>query len=211
MAQNVVVGLFEVESEAFQAITELRQSSITDKSCLSSAILVKKENGVIRLLDGYDKGTSTADDAVIGGLIGSLLGILGGPIGVLLGSSYGMLIGSAVDVGDALEDASLLEQIASKMEDNDIAIIGLAFEEDEKIIDETLGKFKVTILRYDAAVVAAEVEEAQLMQKEMARQARAKLRDEKREEIKGKIEEKREKLLIDWEEINKTQQNYTVN
>ena len=30
MAQNIVVGLFEVESEAFQAMTELKQNPGTE-------------------------------------------------------------------------------------------------------------------------------------------------------------------------------------
>ena len=56
------------------------------------------------------------DDTAVGGMIGALFGILGGPIGVLLGGSYGALIGSALDAGDAIDQASLLEQIAEKME-----------------------------------------------------------------------------------------------
>ena len=199
MAQNIVVGLFEVESEAFQAMTELKQNPGTEDSYLTAAALVKKQNGTLSTMDSFDTGLHTTDDMAFGGLVGTLVGVLGGPIGVLLGGSYGMLVGSAMDAGDAVYGVSLLEQAASKMQDGDIAIIGLAFEENEEILDQKLGKFKTTIVRFDAAAVAAEVEEAQKMAVEMARQARKELRDEKKAARKEKREEKKEKLSAEWE------------
>ena len=110
-----------------------------------------------------------------------------------------MLVGSAMDAGDAVYGVSLLEQAASKMQDGDIAIIGLAFEENEEFLDQKPGKFKTTIARFDAATVAAEVEEAQKMAVEMARQARKELRDEKKAALKEKREEKKAKLSAEWE------------
>ena len=56
MAQNIVVGLFEVESEAYQAMTELKQNPGDEKSYVSTAALVKKENGSLRTLDA-SRGT----------------------------------------------------------------------------------------------------------------------------------------------------------
>ena len=197
--QNIVVGIFEVESEAYQALTQLKQYPGDEKSYVSTAALVKKENGTLRTLDGFDTGSNTADDMAIGGLVGALFGVLGGPIGVLLGGSYGMLIGSAVDADDALSNASMLEQISGKLENDEVAIIALAYEEDEAILDQKLSGFKTTIVRFDAADVAAEVEEAQRMADEMARQARQELRDEKKAARKEKRAEKKAKMSADWE------------
>lgn len=199
--QNIVVSLFEVESEAYQALTELKQNPGDDKSYLSAAVLVKKDNDAFRTLDGFDTGSQTMDDTAIGGLVGALFGVLGGPIGVLLGGSYGALIGSAFDAEDTLMGVSMLEQIAKKGVNGDIAIVGLAFEEDESILDAKLRKFKTTVVRYDAASVAAEVEEARLMEEEMARQAYRKLRAEKKEARAEKIAQKKAKLKADWEEF----------
>lgn len=199
MTQNIIVGLFEVESEAYQAIAELRQNPGGERSFLQQAVLVKKENGALKALEGFDTGVNTSDDTAIGGLIGALFGVLGGPIGILLGGSYGLLVGSALDSYDALDNASLIEKIAQKMDDNDVAVIGLANEEEEAILDEKLGKFKVIIARFDAAVVAAEVEEAQMLAEEMARQARKELRDEKKAARKEKVAEKKAKLSADFE------------
>ena len=201
MAQNIVVSLFEVESEAYQALTQLKQYPGDEKSYVSAAALIKKENGTLRTLDGFDTGTNTTDDMAIGGLVGALFGVLGGPVGLLLGGSYGMLVGSVIDADDAGMNASMLEQIANKMDDDEVAIIGLAFEEDEAILDQKLSQFKTVIARYDASVVAAEVEEARMLEDNMARQARKELRDEKKAERKEKRAEKKAKLSADWEDF----------
>ena len=201
MAKNIVVSLFEVESEAYQALTQLKQYPGDEKSYVSAAALIKKENGALRTLDGFDTGTNTTDDMAIGGLVGALFGVLGGPVGLLLGGSYGMLVGSVIDADDAGMNASMLEQIANKMDDDEVAIIGLAFEEDEAVLDQKLSQFKTVIARYDASVVAAEVEEARMLEDNMARQARQELRDEKKAERKEKRAEKKAKLSADWEDF----------
>lgn len=199
--QNIVVSLFKVESEAYQALTELKKNPGQENSYVAAAALIKKENGAVKVLDAFDTGSNTSDDTAKGGLIGSLVGILGGPIGILLGGSLGLLIGSTMDTDDALLNASMLEQITGKMEDGEVAIIGLAFEENEETLDRRFIKFDTVIARFDAATVAAEVDEAQKMAEEMARQARKELRDEKKEERKEKKEEKKAKLNAEWEGV----------
>ena len=199
MVQNIVVGLFEVESEAYQAMTQIKQYPGDERSYISAAALVKKENGVIHTLDAFDSGIHTTDDTAVGGLVGALFGVLGGPIGLLLGGSYGMLVGSVMDASDALAGTSMLEQISKKLQDGEVAVIGLAYEEDEAILDQRLSGFKIIIARFDAAAVAAEVEEAQQMEAEMARLARKELRDEKKAARKEKRAEKKAKLSAEWE------------
>ena len=199
MAQNIVVSIFEVESEAYQAMTQIKQHPGNDSSYVSAAILVKKEESGLHTLDAFDTGAETTDDTAIGGLVGALFGVLGGPIGVLLGGSYGLMVGSILDTDDALMNSSLLEQITKKLENNEVAIIALAYEQDEAILDQKFSGFKTIVARFDAAAVAVEVEEAQEMEKEMARLARKELRDEKKAERKEKRAEKKAKLSADWE------------
>jgi len=199
MAENIVVSLFEVESEAYQAMTQMKQYPGDDRSYVAAGILVKKENDAICTLDSFDTGANTADDMAKGGLIGALFGILGGPVGVLLGGSYGVMLGSLMDTDDAIMEASLLEQITQKLENGEVALIALAYEEDEAILDQKLSGFKTIIARFDAADVAAEVEEARQVEKEMARLARKELRDEKKESRKQKKEELRAKMSAEWE------------
>ena len=194
MAQNVVISIYEVESDAYHEFANLKLYPENEDSVLSQDALVTKENGSLRLVESFDHGMDTIDDTVIAGLVGALFGIIGGPLGVLLGGSYGALIGSTIDVGDALDDASMLEQIAKKMVEGETAIICLTDEEDESILDAELGQYKAIIARFDAAVVAEEIEEAQDLEHEMARLARKELKAEKKAERKQNIEEKRAKL-----------------
>ena len=93
----------------------------------------------------------------------------------------------------------MLEQITKKLADGDVEIIGLAYEEDEAVLDQKLSRFKTIIARFDASAVAAEVEEARMLEDEMARQARKELHDEKKAARKEKREEKKAKLSADWE------------
>ena len=194
MTENMVVGIFNVESEGYQAMTELKQTPASEGLLISQAVLAKKEDGEIKVLDSFDTGAFTLDDTMAGGLAGALIGILGGPIGMLLGGAYGALLGSVMDTGDAIDQASMIEQIAGKMMDGELVIVALAAEENEEILNSQLSKFDSTIMRYDAAVVAQEVADAREMEAEMARQARAELRKEKNDEFKNKVEEHKEKI-----------------
>ena len=187
--QNIIVASFEVESEGYQAITTLRQFPGEEKSMISQAVLVKKEDGAIKSLDGFDTGAETLNDTLKGGLIGTAVGILGGPIGMLLGGSIGYMTGANLDVIDAIDNASLLEQIAGKLQDGQVALIVLADEEDESGIDGRLAGLNAVIARFDAAVVAEEVETAREVQQEMERQARVAHSKEKVEAQRDKIKE----------------------
>ncbi|MCR5236709.1 MAG: DUF1269 domain-containing protein [Lachnospiraceae bacterium] len=198
--QNVIVCLFDVESEGYQAITELRNTPGNDTSLVSQAVLIKKENGALKVLDSFDTGANTTDDTAIGGLIGMCVGVLGGPIGMLLEAGWGSLAGMTLDAADAADEASLIEQIADKLDDG-VALIGLSYEEDESVLDNKLSAYKTVIARFDAAVVAQEVEAAREMQIEMSRQAKADLRKQRKEDFKEKIEEKRNNLKSHFDSV----------
>ena len=191
---NIIVSVFEVESEGYQALTELKKNREIGTSFMSEAILVDKKNGSYKVLDSFDTGAVSANDTLTGGLIGMCIGVLGGPIGMLLGGGIGVLTGMGVDAVDAGENASLLEQIAGKLGDDTIALIGLAYEEDESIFDSILTRYDAIIARFDAAVVEQEVEKAKDMHKEMENLAKLEMRNQKKEEHKAKVDERRNKM-----------------
>lgn len=91
MRENIITAVFEVESEAFQAMSELRSHAAADSYIVSEAALVKREHGQIVTKEGFDSGLESTDDTSRGGLIGMTIGILGGPVGMLLGGSWGAL------------------------------------------------------------------------------------------------------------------------
>ena len=204
--QNIVAVLFRNESEGFQAITELRQAAVADKYTILQMALIKRQGQSISVCDSFDSGIQTGNNVMIGGLTGALIGILGGPIGVLLMGSYGMLAGSLTGSAEAMDNAALIEMVSSKLLDGETALIALAEEAGEADLDARLGKFDVEIARFDAAVVAEEVEEAQKIQKEMDKMARKELREVKKAERKKNIEEKRAKISADFAAFKKKHQ-----
>lgn len=192
--QNVIVAVFNVESEGYQALTELKQSAASETYFVTAAALVKKEGKITTVVDGFDTGADTVNDTMIGGLVGMMLGIFGGPLGVLLGGSYGALVGATVDAGEAVFGVSMLEQIADRLDDGMVAIVALAGEESEEALDTKLAAFDTVIARFDAETVAEEVDRAYEKQYEMARQAKLDLRKERKEEIAEKISVAADKL-----------------
>ena len=81
---------------------------------------------------------------------------------MLFTGSMGALIGSVKDSSDAEKNVSMLERVSGKMGEGNVALIALVQEEDESILNRCLSKFKTETIRWDAAVIAEEVEEAQI-------------------------------------------------
>ena len=192
--ENVVLANYKVESEAYQALSELKRDTANANYTISQAMIVKRENGKLNVMDGFVNGMTTGDDTWMGGLLGGLIGILGGPIGVLLGGSFGMLVGGAVDAGEMAGDTSLLEKAGDSIADGETAIILLAQEEYETALTAKLNDFDVSITRLDAAEVAVEVEHAKEVERQMAKVTREKLRAERTEAFKESVAKKSEEL-----------------
>ena len=192
--ENVVLANYKVESEAYQALSELKRDTANANYTISQAMIVKRTDGKLNVMDGFVNGITTGDDTWMGGLLGGLIGILGGPIGVLLGGSFGMLVGGAVDAGEMAGDTSLLEKAGDSIADGETAIILLAQEEYETALTAKLNDFDVSITRLDAAEVAAEVEHAKEVERQMAKETREKLRTERTEAFRETVAKKSEEL-----------------
>ena len=189
MKKNIVVAVFDVESEGYQALSELRQSVNGENHFVSSAALVKKTADVCNVLDAFDTGLYTSNDTLAGGLIGMMLGIFAGPLGVLLGGSFGTLVGMNADAKDALYGASMLDQIADKLDDGMVAMIALADENGEEELDAKLAAYNAVVARFDAEAVADEVNKAYEKQAEMARLAKMDMQKKANEQAMADIEE----------------------
>lgn len=193
MEKNVVVAVFEVESEGYQALSQLRQAAGGETYLVSAAALLKKTENACYYLDGFDTGVHTANDAMKGGLIGMLVGIIGGPIGVLLGGSYGALLGMTLDASDAAFGASMIDQIADKLDDGSVAIVALTGEDSNAELDAFFAPFNAVVARFDAEAVADEVDRAYEAQAEMARLEKMQMEkewsDQARKDIQDSIEQ----------------------
>lgn len=194
MVENVITVTFDVESEAYQAINGLKRDFSNNDYIISHVSLVKNVSGHIAAYDSFDSGVDTLDDRARGGIIGSLVGILGGPIGVILGGSWGALIGSAVDAGDATRNVSLLEKVSEAIPEGKTALLILAQENEADSINRKFADYEVSILRQDAAEVALEVEEAAKLAAEMEKETRKRLREEKKADHKQKVQDKKDAI-----------------
>ena len=199
--ENIIIVNFSVESEAYQALSELKARSVTNDYVVSQAIIAKNTDGKIKALDGFDTGVETSNDTRIGGLIGSLLGIAGGPLGMIIMGGYGALIGSAVDWSDAAQNASLMEYVLGCVAEDKAVLIALVQENVSNSFDSAFSKFNAEITRFDAAEVAAEVDEAARVQEEMAKQAKKELRQAKKNDRKQAIAERRSKIASHFAEV----------
>ena len=198
---NIIMAVFPVESEAYQAFSELKHSPAGETFLVSQAVLVKRDGKDLTTCETFDTGVESADDTYRGSLIGMCVGILGGPVGMLLGMSIGGLTGAVMDTDDIAHNASLLETIGGKLTEGTVAILALAQEDGPGAMDAKFVKFNATVSRYDAAVVQEEIEAADKAAKELARETRAKLRAEKGEERKARVEQLRQKLKGDFEAL----------
>ena len=105
-----------------------------------------------------------------------------------------LCLANAVLSPNMADNASLLEKAGDSILDGETAIILLAQEEYETALTAKLNNFEVTITRFDAAEVAAEVEHARKVEKQMAKEAREKMREERSEAFKESVAKKSEEL-----------------
>lgn len=199
--ENIIMATFSVESEAYQAFSELKRDLSGTSFLVSQAVLVKKEGNRLTTCESFDTGIESSDDTMTGGLIGSFVGILGGPLGVLLGASIGGLAGAVADSGDIAKNGSMLEKVSANLTDGTVAILALAQEEGNAAIDSKFEKYNAFITRYDAAEIQAELDAARRTQKEVEKQARAALRQEKADKSKAKYEEIRAKIAENFDTL----------
>ncbi|MGM9927424.1 MAG: hypothetical protein ACI35P_05675 [Bacillus sp. (in: firmicutes)] len=202
--ENVVVSYFNIESEAFQALSELKRlSTFDEKITFSQVALLKKIDGQIILKDSFDTGAVTTNDTLIGGLIGSVVGILGGPIGVLLGLGMGTVIGATIDADDTEDENSLIASVSSRLKDGDVVIIAVVQEETETSYDRTIEPFDAFTVRYNASLIQEEVDHAKAVQKELEKQTKEKMKEERSQARHAKVEKYKAKIKEDFKKLKK--------
>ncbi len=198
--ENVVTIIFDVESEAYQAFTNLRNKPFGENYIVAEAALVKCEGESIAVADSFDAAGITSNDTATGMLVGSVVGILGGPLGVLLGASVGAMTGSMMDTTDTIDSISMFEAAALKLYDNDAAIIALV-QEEEPAFDAAFEGFNTTIIRHYAADVYDEVERAREVEAELINQAKLQLRAEKKAARKERREERKANIAARFDTV----------
>ena len=200
--ENIVLSFFRVESEAYQALSELKRNHVSEKDfILSQVVLFEKVDGKINVKDGFNTGSQTSDDTLLGGLIGGVLGLLGGPIGILLGMGLGVGFGSFLDYQDAKNEDGLLYTVATKMKDGDIALIAVIQEEVESTYTKIISQFDTFIVRYRASEIQDELDHDHQVQKDLEHDAKVRLKEKRSKERHEKIDEYSKKIKDEFKEI----------
>ena len=190
--ENVVMITFDVEAQAYQAFSQLKNDSVNSAYTILQMAVIKNGDGKIVPVDGFDSGIDST---------GSVVGILGGPLGVLLGASIGLLTGSIMDANDADDNSSLILYGSQALGEGKTAIVALVQESDEKAFDLRLADYRCTITRWDAGEIADEVEQAEEQQKQLAKEAREKLRAQKKADREKERAEKRAAIHQKFEDF----------
>ena len=164
---NILVAIFDVQSEAYQAFSELKNFEQDESTQIAQIALVKNQSGKISIKATVDFDDASRDYATIGGIVGGLVGILSGPIGVIIGYGIGSIAGAASGSMTDSKDNSLIEDVTKKLLDGDVAVIALVREKDENILNHVFAPFKANIMRWDALSVGREVELAGQVQDDL--------------------------------------------
>lgn len=199
--ERVILTKFNVESEAFQVFSKVKNDARNPGCVISQAAVVKSEGSSLTVVDHFNAGTNTTDDTIQGGLAGALIGVVAGPIGMLLFGSIGMLGGTIVDSLDAEREVSSIKQVVTDFNEDGTYLVLVADELLPEQYDEKVAGFEQVTSRYDAAEIAVEVEQAAKMERELAKEARRKWREEQKAERKAIAEEKRQELRDAFDEI----------
>ncbi|MBQ9001212.1 MAG: DUF1269 domain-containing protein, partial [Eggerthellaceae bacterium] len=162
------------------------------------AALIQNKSNMIDLIDGYGYGPVDGG-ASKGMVIGSLIGILGGPIGVLLGAATGALAGSVSDDNRAIDTASVVAVVAGKIYDGETAIAALV-QEEEPAFDAVFADYKTTVIRYDAADIADDVERFYDFGAELTNQMVQEVKADRKAERAERREEQRAKIKAGFDE-----------
>ncbi|WP_373777406.1 DUF1269 domain-containing protein [Glaesserella sp.] len=199
--QNVLVSLFDVQSEAYQAFSEFKEFRQSEDTLIAQAALVKKENGAINVIEIFDPIEDGDSGMLTGGLIGGLIGMIGGPLGMLIGGSFGAIVGHANESPESLREAMIIETVAKKLLDGDVAILALVQETNEMILNRLFDQYHTQVLRWNAALVKQELENAIEIQVALAIQAEEKLAAKRAKEDDAKIEEFKANIKKKFDEL----------
>ena len=186
---NVIAVSFADDGNAYEALTSLKQLDAQRRVGVREAVVV------VRGQDGQliekDRIESRLPPATAGaGLLGLLVGVLGGPLGVLVGGSYGLLVGSLVDLTDVSEADSVLAQISSSARLGHTTLLAVVVERSPAVIDAAMAQLDGTVVRRSVADVEAEIAAAERAERTAKREARNELMRTRHQHTKATIDAK---------------------
>ncbi|MBP1045811.1 DUF1269 domain-containing protein [Enterococcus sp. BWM-S5] len=182
MSKRVIIMNFDVESQAYQAFSEVKKLHVGRQiKGEQMAVITHNNDGAhqFKINDFLDftGNDHTSKDS----LIGMVIGILGGPLGVLLGWFAGSLIGATQDAKEIQGAQSIFEFLTEKIAEGQTGLIMIAEEDDNRqlnhLIMNDLGG-EITRLEYEN--VTKEIEKAKAVEKKVKEAANDAWMDDKK-------------------------------
>jgi uncharacterized membrane protein len=194
MAQeNIVVVRFDEAAEARVAWDVLKQCDADERINLKSAAMVQRTSaGDLHTVDDYDNLGPVGMGS--GGLIGMLIGILGGPVGVLLGWGAGATLGGAFDIDRSITSDEALTVLSTAIPSGSTAILADVEEYAVEVIDGEMKTLDGVVTRQPIDAVMSEVGAAEDAADAAAREARRKVREQRKAELHEHAEETQAKI-----------------
>ena len=187
--ENVVVVRFPDASNAYQALSVLKQCDAEGRIALNAAAVVERTpEGLLRMPEGTDN--VGLEGTVGGGLIGMLVGVLGGPLGMLLGWGAGALIGGAFDLSRAEKADDALTALGRAMPPGSTAVAASVTEPAVAVIDGEMAKLSGEVTRRPLYEVMAELEAADAAAEAAAKEARRAMREKRKAELTEDLSER---------------------
>jgi uncharacterized membrane protein len=191
--ENVLVIRFPEPSKAYQALSVLKQADADGRIELPAAAVVERtREGQLRIPEGADN--VGLEGTAAGGLIGVLVGILGGPLGMLLGWGTGALMGGVVDLTRAETSDDALTTLGNSITPGSTAIIADVVEPAIEVVDGEMAKLSGEVSRRPVGDVMSELEAAQEATDAAAKEARRKMREQRKAEVSEKFGQRVGKL-----------------
>ena len=117
---------------------------------------------------------------------------------MLVGGTYGLLVGSLFDLGDAEESESVLGQISASVRPGHTALLAEVAEQSPEVVDTAMARLGGTVLRRPVADVEAEIAAAEKAELEAKREATKELlrgrHERSKEQTHAKVEQLKAKL-----------------
>ena len=194
-ANNVISASFDPDTNAYAALTALKELDAQGRLSLEAAAVVERgDDGTIAVKDRA--GAVHYAGAASGSLIGLQIGIIGGPLGILIGGTYGLMLGSLADLEQDDDTDSVLSRIARSIRPGHTALLAQVTELSPEVADTAMARLGGTVLRRPVAEVEAEIAAAEEAQREAKRQATMELLRGRRERSKEQVQAKLEQLKL---------------
>jgi uncharacterized membrane protein len=201
--RNVISVSFDPDNNAYAALTALKELDAQGQLRLeSAAVIARTDDGQIVVKDNV--GSVDYAGAASGGILGLLIGILGGPLGVLIGGTYGLMVGSLLDLDEAERSDSALSQMSASARPGRTALLAEVDEQSPEVVDAAMEPLGGSVLRRSADDVEAEIATAEKAQDEAKREATKELMRSRREHTKEQAHAKVEELTAKLPRREKT-------